>query len=315
MTSEENPRVKVTSQVGPAAWVPAWVIAYCTGADMNVYVALRSYADRSGEAHPRMSTIANRACVALKTTEKSIQKFRKYKLLTTKEVFRAGGGLDGWEYRLTDLDPGTLKQLQIDEKATQERAKAKKEAAAQHASPPQGAGGVPSSGEAPGAGEVENTPPLLRGRGVPSSGEAYIRKNTPIEHTNKEREKRAKAGKSETRSADDGLHTLPEDFSLTDAMRRWTVRTFGEALDPDEETTKFIAYWRSEGRRKRNWYAAWEKWMHDAKSYAAKRGTNRPQSHQDEVDAWFERSMQRAKSLDALDASQSVDPLRRLLEA
>lgn len=56
-------------------------------------------------------------------------------------------------------------------------------------------------------------------------------------------------------------------------MRRWSVSTFGSAIDPAHETAKFIDYWRAEGRRKKNWHAAWQKWMRDAADFAAKRAT------------------------------------------
>lgn len=54
-------------------------------------------------------------------------------------------------------------------------------------------------------------------------------------------------------------------------MRRWSVNTFGNALDPDFETKKFIDYWRGEGRRKANWPAAWQKWMRDAAKYQSEK--------------------------------------------
>ncbi|MFD5384330.1 hypothetical protein ACFWMG_05035 [Streptomyces sp. NPDC127074] len=62
----------------------------------------------------------------------------------------------------------------------------------------------------------------------------------------------------------DGLHLIPDDFYLNDTMRRWAVATFGQLLDPDFETEQFISYWRSEGRRKRNWHDAWQKWIRDS---------------------------------------------------
>jgi hypothetical protein len=63
------------------------------------------------------------------------------------------------------------------------------------------------------------------------------------------------------------LHEIPDDFAITDVERRWAHATY-PALDPDFETQQFIRYWRSEGRRKRNW--------HDAAKRASERAT-RPQ--------------------------------------
>ncbi|MYX33443.1 MULTISPECIES: hypothetical protein [unclassified Streptomyces] len=56
---------------------------------------------------------------------------------------------------------------------------------------------------------------------------------------------------------------IPDDFALNDTMRRWVRATFPE-LDPDFETTQFVSYWRAEGRRKRNWREAWQKWIRDS---------------------------------------------------
>lgn len=68
----------------------------------------------------------------------------------------------------------------------------------------------------------------------------------------------------------DGLHTIPDDFHLNDTMRRWVAATF-PGLDPDFETEQFISHFRAEGRRKRNWHDAWQKWIRDSAQYASKR--------------------------------------------
>ncbi|MFI0900600.1 hypothetical protein [Streptomyces sp. NPDC020983] len=68
----------------------------------------------------------------------------------------------------------------------------------------------------------------------------------------------------------DGLHLIPDDFHLNDTMRRWVLATY-PSLDPDFETEQFIRYWRSEGRRKRNWHDAWQKWIADSYQRARER--------------------------------------------
>jgi hypothetical protein len=68
----------------------------------------------------------------------------------------------------------------------------------------------------------------------------------------------------------DGLHTIPDDFYLNDTMRRWAASTVPQ-LDADFETQQFISYWRSEGRRKRNWHDAWQKWMRDSAQRTSQR--------------------------------------------
>lgn len=68
----------------------------------------------------------------------------------------------------------------------------------------------------------------------------------------------------------DGLHMIPDDFHLNDTMRRWVVALYPN-LDPDFETEQFIRYWRAEGRRKRNWHDAWQKWVADSAKTARDR--------------------------------------------
>lgn len=61
----------------------------------------------------------------------------------------------------------------------------------------------------------------------------------------------------------DGLTTIPDDFALTDAMRRTAASTFPQ-LDVDFETAQFISHYRSTGARRRNWPEQWTKWMRDS---------------------------------------------------
>lgn len=62
-----------------------------------------------------------------------------------------------------------------------------------------------------------------------------------------------------------------DGFTLTDAMRRWAVQTFGNALDVDYETAQFIDHHRAEGRRRNNWAAEWQKWMRRSAKWASER--------------------------------------------
>ncbi|MFF7142311.1 hypothetical protein ACFZB5_13815 [Streptomyces nodosus] len=68
------------------------------------------------------------------------------------------------------------------------------------------------------------------------------------------------------------LHTIPDDFALTDGMRVWAQQTFPR-VDVDHETNKFVLHYRGEGVRRRNWYTAWQKWITDANAYLLKHGT------------------------------------------
>ncbi|WP_433233830.1 hypothetical protein [Actinomadura nitritigenes] len=74
----------------------------------------------------------------------------------------------------------------------------------------------------------------------------------------------------------DALSPLPEDFGLTDAMRRWAISTFGESLDLDFETEQFTSYFRSTGDRRRSWPDAWQKWIRDSAKRAAERARRPP---------------------------------------
>jgi hypothetical protein len=78
------------------------------------------------------------------------------------------------------------------------------------------------------------------------------------------------AGRVVHAAGPDGLHEIPDDFHLNDTMRRWVVALY-PALDADFETEQFIRYWRSEGRRKRNWHDAWQKWIADSAKKARDR--------------------------------------------
>ncbi|MEU0783468.1 hypothetical protein ABZ341_18080 [Streptomyces sp. NPDC006173] len=83
---------------------------------------------------------------------------------------------------------------------------------------------------------------------------------------------RREADRQSSQPADrpDGLHLIPDDFHLNDTMRRWVAGAF-PGLDPDFETEQFISHFRAEGRRKRNWHDAWQKWIRDSAQYASKR--------------------------------------------
>lgn len=73
-----------------------------------------------------------------------------------------------------------------------------------------------------------------------------------------------------------GLHEIPDDFKPTDAMRRWANSTY-PGLDLDEETAQFCRYWRSEGRRKKSWADAWQKWIADSHKRMAQSARASPQ--------------------------------------
>jgi len=87
---------------------------------------------------------------------------------------------------------------------------------------------------------------------------------------------------------------LPDDWKPSDALLRWANATY-PGLDLDFETDQFTRYWRSEGRRKKSWPDAWQKWIadsHKRRSRASPSADRRQQA----TDAQFDRAMQRAQA-------------------
>lgn len=106
MTPEDDLALEVVSQVGPWAMVPVWVLAVgLTGAELAVYVALRSYADRQGDARPYVRTLALRAGVSPRTAERALARFRELNLVRTTQRRRPDGSTAGLAYRLRDVAP------------------------------------------------------------------------------------------------------------------------------------------------------------------------------------------------------------------
>ncbi|MFF9894929.1 hypothetical protein [Streptomyces longispororuber] len=72
----------------------------------------------------------------------------------------------------------------------------------------------------------------------------------------------------------DGLAPIDTDgFTLTDAMRRWALQTFGPTVDVDHSTAQFVSHYRATGARRKSWPDAWQKWIRDD----AKRARDRQQ--------------------------------------
>lgn len=97
---------------------------------------------------------------------------------------------------------------------------------------------------------------------------------------------------------------VPDDFEPTDAMRRWAHATH-PGLDLDFETQQFIRYWRSEGRSKKSWVDAWQKWIADShKRMTARASPAAADRRQQATDALFERAAQRIADREA----RAIDP-------
>lgn len=118
-----------------------------------------------------------------------------------------------------------------------------------------------------------------RGRAGTSRAHSPALSPSPVPYPNPEREagagevEQTPAAASEHQRSDDRppLQELPDEFDLNDGMRRWAQQTFPR-VDVDHETQKFIWHWQSEGTRRRNWYAAWQKWIAGANQHLLKHG-------------------------------------------
>jgi hypothetical protein len=62
-----------------------------------------------------------------------------------------------------------------------------------------------------------------------------------------------------------------DGFTLTDAMRGWAIRTFGNALDIDYETAQFVDHFRAQAVHRPNWAAEWQKWIRRSAKFASER--------------------------------------------
>jgi len=106
---------------GPFGVVPAWILTAkhngepLTGSDLRVYLALRTYANRSGDCHPKIRTLAERADVHLVTAKKSIAKFAAMGLIEITHQYRADGSQRSSQYHLTDVSPVEPTKRDVDE--------------------------------------------------------------------------------------------------------------------------------------------------------------------------------------------------------
>jgi len=153
--------------------VPVWVLRYIKGAEIGVYVSLRSFADRNGAGFPTTKKIAERAGVAISTTRNTIQKMRDLGILSTRERRRSDGSLSGLHYFLIDIEPKNGGGVPP----------------GSDLSPPAETPSFPSSDQV--------TPPSEGGHSTKGP------KNTPREHTSSEHKEHAPVASDELDSRDD----------------------------------------------------------------------------------------------------------------
>lgn len=107
--SHHDAETTVTTDVGPWAMVPIWVLdatdehgKRLSGSEIRVYVAIRSFADQQGRAFPFVETIAERAKVDQRTAEKAITRLRSMGLVSTTRRYRDDGSIARCDYKLRD---------------------------------------------------------------------------------------------------------------------------------------------------------------------------------------------------------------------
>ena len=218
--------ITVTTQTGPYAIVPIWVLtAGLTGSELATYVSLRSFADRAGEAHPRVRTVASRAGVSERTAERAIARMRELDLVQSTRIYRPDGTIAGCSYVLRDMPPGVTVTPPPGEDV---------------ATPPDGDVATPPDGDVatPPTGMTEQEltkeltkelPPPLRG-GPPAVAARGTR--------------------------------LPADWRPGPALEAWG-RQNKIAWDGDE-VDQFRDYWHSVAGAKgvkRDWEATWRVWV------------------------------------------------------
>jgi hypothetical protein len=122
---DDDTPIRVFSEIGPWAMTPVWILdpdlylpgvpdpdalkegddRPLSGAELRVYIALRSYADKAGHSAPFVRTIADRANVQRTTAERAIAKFRRLGWLRTKRRYRNDGSIHRCDYYLVDVCP------------------------------------------------------------------------------------------------------------------------------------------------------------------------------------------------------------------
>lgn len=107
-TEADHEEPRVTSDIGPWAMVPSWVMQHLKGAEIAVYASLGSFSDRDGNSYPYTKTIAERAGVSVSTVRNTIQKMRRLGILATTERRRSDGSLSGLDYHLIYSRPAHL---------------------------------------------------------------------------------------------------------------------------------------------------------------------------------------------------------------
>jgi hypothetical protein len=203
--SNDEP-ARVYSEIGPWGLIPTWVLdpdlylaganpatvrpgdeKPLSGAELRVYIALRSFTDKAGHSIPFVGTIAERAKVDKKTVEKAISKFKRLRWLTTRRRYRSDGSIHRCDYFIKDVCPKPDNE----------------------GYPPTGGGGVPAKSRVP--------HPRNGGRGTRSAAGAN---NTPPEHTTRTDHRSDRNGTTSARFAPSGGGVSEKKRSTTSKLNQ-----------------------------------------------------------------------------------------------
>lgn len=122
---------KIGNQVGPFAATPVWIFdpelylpgvpdatklvpgdeKPLTGAELRVFIALKSFANGEGHCYPHVQTLADRAKVTHRMTEKALSKFKRLGWVVAERKYRREDGkvwITGCEYWVIDVCPSPV---------------------------------------------------------------------------------------------------------------------------------------------------------------------------------------------------------------
>jgi hypothetical protein len=248
--------------------MPAQLIATLSG--------LARHADKKGYgAYPSVARLAAYTCKSERSVQRDLKELRKLGLIRLGDQAKAAHLPEGKRPDVYDLalenavpngraakDEATLAS-RVTLTSSRRRGGRKK--------PSSDDFGAPRTGDVHVTPDADVTPDVDVADGVTSTSQEGRRPRHPNQKKNLSTEGGSAGAAQNNGSSSNGLHPLPDDFALNDAMRRWSLNTFGPGLDVDHETKQFISHFRAEGVRKKSWPDAWQKWMRRSAQYASER--------------------------------------------
>lgn len=235
-----------------------WVLLHSdtTGTDRLVLLSIANHADRNGAgAYPSAATIAAEANVHRVTAFRSIERLESMGAI---EVVHGGGRHRPNTYRI------------VTDKGSQTTT----------VSPPENGSALTTDSEPetvaetvaldPGNGSAET-------RNGSAEGSKTVALSLPEPTTN---QKQPTTEPSFPPSPSKRGCRLPEDFALSNDLRRWAAQEC-PTVAVDSETAKFRDYWRAKAGKdasKLDWPATWRNWIRNAAERQAKttNGHSRP---------------------------------------